>query len=386
MIGPVRSGPVPLLWLCGPPGAGKSTVGWDIYSRLADAGTRAAFADIDQLGICYPEPARDPGRIRMKERNLAAVTEGFRAAGSECVVVSGVVDPARGVPAGAIPGADVTVCLLSGARSELERRLVRRGDTAEAVAAARRAAAALEADGFADARVDTTDLTAAEAARLTLERCGGWPGHGQAESAEACRSPAAAVPDTAGLDGRVLLVCGAPGVGKSAIGFEAYRRRLAAGETAAYVDLDQLGFCRPDPAGDPGRHRLKARNLAGLWRTYHAAGARILVATGPVPDARAVTAYTAALPSAAITVCRLQASPAELLRRIECRGRGESWAQPGDPLRGQPAGRLREAAARAATEADRLDGASVGGVRVDTSALTVGQAADQLERFLLLSG
>jgi hypothetical protein len=48
----------------------------------------------------------------MKERNLAAVTEGFRAAGSKCVVVSGVVDPARGVPAKAVTGADYTLCLM----------------------------------------------------------------------------------------------------------------------------------------------------------------------------------------------------------------------------------------------------------------------------------
>jgi adenylylsulfate kinase-like enzyme/chloramphenicol 3-O-phosphotransferase len=385
MIGPVRTGPIPLLWLCGPPGAGKSSVGWDIYSRLAHDGARAAFADIDQLGICYPEPPSDPGRYRVKERNLAAVTEGFRAAGSECVVVSGVADPVPGVSADAVPHADVTVCLLTAAHAELERRLARRGDTADAVALALRVAATLDAGDFAAARVDTTALTDAEVARLIPARCGGWPDHGQAEPENASRSPEAAVPDMTGLDGRVLLVCGATGIGKSAAGFEVYRRLLAAGTTAAYADLDQLGFCHPDPDGDPGRHRLKARNLAALWRTYHATGARFLVATGPIPDSQALGAYTAALPAADITVSRLHAGPAELLRRIECRGRGESWSQPGDPLRGQPAERLREAAASAAAEAELLDRAAVGDIRVDTSALTIEQAADQLQRSLLLS-
>ncbi|HEX6451854.1 MAG TPA: hypothetical protein VF060_20615 [Trebonia sp.] len=381
----MRTGPIPLLWLCGPPGVGKSAVGWDIYSRLARDGTRAAFADIDQLGICYPESPSDPGRWRMKERNLAAVTEGFRAAGSECVVVSGVVDPARGVPADAVPGTDVTLCLLTAAHGELERRLARRGDTADAVAMALRIAAALDAGDFAATRVDTTALTAAEVARLIPARCGNWPGHGRAAPENASRSPEAAGPDTTGLDGRVLLVCGATGTGKSAAGFEVYRRHLAAGKTAAYADLDQLGFCHPDLDGDPGRHRLKAGNLAALWRTYHARGARLLVATGPVPDSQTLDAYTAALPSADVTVCRLHASPAELLRRIESRGRGESWSQPGDPLRGQLAERLREAAASAATEAELLDRAAVGDVSVDTSALTIEQTADQLQRFLLLS-
>jgi adenylylsulfate kinase-like enzyme len=385
MIGPVRTGPIPLLWLCGPPGAGKSSVGWDIYSRLARDGARAAFADVDQFGICYPEPPSDPGRYRMKERNLAAAAEGFRAAGSECVVVSGVVDPVQGIPASAVPGADVTLCLVTAAHAELERRLARRGDTADAVAVALYVAAALDGGNFAATRVDTTELTVAEVARLIPARCGGWPGHRRAEPENASPSPEAATPDTAGLDGRVLLVCGATGTGKSAVGFEVYRRLLAAGMTAAYADLDQLGFCHPDPDGDPGRHRLKARNLASLWRTYHAVGARFLVATGPIPDSQALGAYTAALPSADITVCRLHAGPAVLLRRIESRGRGESWAQPGDPLRGQSAERLRKAAARAAVEAKLLDGAGVGDIRVDTSTLTIEQTANQLQRFLLLS-
>jgi uncharacterized protein YhfF len=34
--------------------------------------------DIDQLGMCYPEPASDPGRHRMKARNLGAVDSAGR--------------------------------------------------------------------------------------------------------------------------------------------------------------------------------------------------------------------------------------------------------------------------------------------------------------------
>ena len=45
---------IPVLWLCGPPGAGKSTVGWAIYSQLVQSGLQTAYVDIDQLGICYP--------------------------------------------------------------------------------------------------------------------------------------------------------------------------------------------------------------------------------------------------------------------------------------------------------------------------------------------
>jgi hypothetical protein len=41
--------------------------------------------------------------------------------------------------------------------------------------------------------------------------------------------------------------------------------------TAGYIDLDQIGFLQPASDGDPGSHRLKARNLAAIWQTYHAA-------------------------------------------------------------------------------------------------------------------
>jgi hypothetical protein len=38
---------------------------------------QTGHVDIDQLSICYPEPASDPGRHRMKARNLHAVIASF---------------------------------------------------------------------------------------------------------------------------------------------------------------------------------------------------------------------------------------------------------------------------------------------------------------------
>src|SRR5262245_22011645 len=88
---------LPLLWLCGPPGSGKSTVGFEVYSQLLEAGVPVAYVDIDQLGICLAELPDDPYRYRLKARNLRVVVAGYQAAGARCVVVSGVVDPALGV-------------------------------------------------------------------------------------------------------------------------------------------------------------------------------------------------------------------------------------------------------------------------------------------------
>jgi len=364
---------IPVLWLCGPPGIGKSTVGWEIFTQLTQAGTEAGYVDIDQLGICYPEPASDPGRHRMKARNLGAVVANYRAAGARCVIVSGVVDPGRGVPAGLIPRAALTVCRLRAGRDELSQRLLGRGEQAGLLDDVLGQADAMDASDVADVCVDTSGLAPAEAARLVRERTAGWPiltGPIRPDEAGPDDSPATTA------DGPVLVLCGATGVGKSTAGFEVYRRTLSVGSAAAYVDLDQVGFCRPLPAADTGGHRVKARNLAAMWQTYRAAGAQRLIASGPFESEAAVKAYADALPRAAITLCRLHAGADELVRRIMLRGRGGSWPQPGDPLVGQSTAYLLRAAASAIAEAEALEHAVIGALRVDTDGLTVEETAD----------
>jgi adenylylsulfate kinase-like enzyme len=364
---------IPVLWLCGPPGIGKSTVGWEIFTKLTRDVIEAGYVDIDQLGMCYPEPVSDPGRHRMKARNLGAVVANYRAAGARCVIVSGVVDPGRGVHAGMIPRTAVTVCRLRAGRDELRQRFLGRGEQAGLLDEVLSQADAMDASDIADVCVDTTGLAAAEAARLVRERTAGWPvltGPGRPDETGSYDSPATAA------DGQVLLLCGATGVGKSTAGFEVYRRTLRAGSAAAYVDLDQVGFCRPVPAGDTGGHRVKARNLAAMWHTYRAAGAQCLIAVGPVETEAAAKAYADALPRAAITLCRLHAGAGELTRRIMLRGHGGSWPQPGDPLAGQPTAYLLRAAASAAAEAEALEHAVTGALRVDTDGLTVEETAD----------
>ena len=46
-------GPLPILWFCGPPGAGKSVIAWEVFGN--HHGERVAYVDIDQLTMRAPE-------------------------------------------------------------------------------------------------------------------------------------------------------------------------------------------------------------------------------------------------------------------------------------------------------------------------------------------
>lgn len=162
----------------------------------------AGYADIDQLGMCYPEPVSDPGRHRMKAQNLGAVVANYRAAGAQCVVVSGVVDPGRGLHAGLAPLAAFTLCRLRAGRDELKRRFLSRGGQAGLLEEVLSGAGAMDASDFADACADTSGLRVAEAARLVRERLAGWPiltGRA-AQMKPAGRRPAGAAADAEALE------------------------------------------------------------------------------------------------------------------------------------------------------------------------------------------
>jgi chloramphenicol 3-O-phosphotransferase len=387
---------LPVLWLYGPSGVGKTTVAWELFAGLARDGTAAGYVDIDQLGMCYaaptpdawaPEPASDPGRHRLKIRNLDAVLANFRVEGARCVVVSGVVDTARGVDPALLPRAALTLCRLRGEPSELRRRLTGRGRPSDRPEGILRDAEALDRNGLPGACVDTTGRGVDEVLRLVRDRTGGWPGPAAAavDLSSVDRSPVdMSLPraDRSAGPGRILWLCGAAGVGKSSVGWEVYQQVRRAGVRAAFVDLEQVGFHRPTPAGDPGGHRLRAANLAALWRNYRAGGTRQLIAVGPVGRSDEVRRYTDALPGVEVTVCRLHADRDRLTERIMRRGRGlgSTWGMPGDPLRGQPDAVLRQAADAATADASALEAAAIGDSRIDTS----GRPVPELAREILL--
>ncbi|HVV20438.1 MAG TPA: AAA family ATPase [Pseudonocardiaceae bacterium] len=339
---------VPVLWLCGPPGVGKSTLAYRIHARLRAAGVASAYVDIDQLGMCYPETDSDPDRYRLKERNLGLVVRNFAAHGASCVVVSGIVDPAYRVE---LPDTALTLCRLRVERDELVRRFLGRSpDEKPAVAGVLADADDMDASSLADRCVDTTGLTEAESLARVETATAGWHTAGSGAPPSPVVEPA---------DGPVLWVGGAPGVGTSMVGYAIYLRTMRSGRTMGYLDLRQVGGFGPEVD-----HRPRAANVVAIWRSYRDRGADGLVIAGELGD---VDRYRAVLPG--LAVCRLHASRADLEARIRPRGARRPWPQPGDPYLGRSARELTRVVERALA----ADGS---GVRVDSSGLTVDQTAD----------
>lgn len=360
---------IPVLWLCGPPGVGKTAVAWEVYARLLRAGSTPAYVDADQVGMCYLRPASDPARHELKARNIGALRANFSAAGARCLVVSGVVDANRGPEIDLVGGGDITVCRLRAAPAELITRVAGRSGSSALPGAAIREAAVLDRSTFTEWCLDTTGLTVNEVARRVCAQISDWP---RVTSNTGGRQPRLTGRAT-GKPGRgdLLWLCGPSGVGKSTVGFNAYLKVLRSGVPAAYVDVDQLSFC----ATERTDHRLRADNLAALWESFHSTGAQALVVVGPIATRSEAIVYEQALPTASFTWCRLHASRGELTRRILSRGDGGSWPQPGDPLRDRPTKDLLQVANRAVDNAQILEQQGLG-LRIEVDDLGIGEAAD----------
>ncbi|MFI0448457.1 hypothetical protein [Actinomadura sp. 6N118] len=176
-----RSDGMPVLWVCGPVGVGKSTIGFEIFMQVIRDGVRAAYVDVKQIGFMSSAD-------EIWKANLAAMQPVFSEAGARCLIVSGGVDDPD---ASVLPECAVTVCRLHAGPDQLTERIMARGGGAgpaipgddlrgqpaatlrEIARQAIRDAAAPQSSGMgSDIRIDTGNLSVEESARAALAA---WP-------------------------------------------------------------------------------------------------------------------------------------------------------------------------------------------------------------------
>ena len=121
--------PLPILWLCGPSGVGKSSVGYEVFRLLYSSGIKCGYVDLDQIGFARPAPAADPDNHRLKARNLALLWSSFRTEHVQRVVISGIVNTEQAIQMhrDAVPECEVSVYRLTVSHAQLRHRIFRRG-------------------------------------------------------------------------------------------------------------------------------------------------------------------------------------------------------------------------------------------------------------------
>ncbi|MFN8541368.1 MAG: hypothetical protein U0232_28325 [Thermomicrobiales bacterium] len=176
-----------------------------------------------------------------------------------------------------------------------------------------------------------------------------------------------------------LWICGPSGVGKSSVGWELFTQVRAAGVTAAYLDTDQIGFCRPEPQDDPDHYLLRSRNVAALWPNFLAAGARAMIVSGILETPDGVRQFTAAVPGASVTIVRLRAAPESLRERIFLRGQGGGPPIPGEQEQhGATTGRLLAHWQDSVATAEALAHNQIGDLCIDTDGRSVQEVAQAI--------
>lgn len=343
---------IPLVWLAGASGTGKSTAGYGAFRLLRDAGTAVAYVDADQLRLATGVAVSEDALIAAA---LNALAPRYAASGARALIVSGIADDLPHL-ARLTGDRQVTPILLQASADAVRERVAARGWGEEQIAAA---VAGVPSDGsFGGTTIDTS----AEGPREVAERVASV-----VESVAVPEAPRVKLAPPDSPPGRVLLVTGPGGVGLSTMGWLTYLELARSGHAAAYADAFQLSFCPEPERRDPELVAAHAGVLA-------ANGVETLVITGGLVAVAALAQRMADAP-----VAFLSASPETLGERIRERSNGVGPGIPGDHRVGVSGAELDAAIAASVAQ---LGEAPAGARVIDTDGLSPAAVAEGLARLL----
>lgn len=80
-----------VLVIGGRSGSGKSSLGWEVSSRLQEASVAHCFIEGDFLDQAYPAPEGDPSRTKLTEDNLAVLWRNYAVRGYRRLIYTNTV-------------------------------------------------------------------------------------------------------------------------------------------------------------------------------------------------------------------------------------------------------------------------------------------------------
>ena len=303
---------LPVVWLCGAPGAGKSVVAWELFQARADE--QVAYVDIDQLKMLSAEAGDS---FDLAAASFTALVDAHSSFGTQAVIVSGVIDPEQMavLEAALRDRAEVTWILIDADDDTLEARIRERGwpdDLVEmAIAEARAWRSVPDVP-----RISTSSATPSEAAKEAGDRL--------TPRASTPLSPRARVEETDVRD--LVVIYGPRAVGKSAISWAVFMGCMERGEQIGYLDADQLGFVH---ASTEVRDQLIRGAVESIAHVFRESGASHTLVNGNLSEA-----LVSAWGGAGATLIHLDAPITTLAERAAARHGGDAARLAGDDLKG----------------------------------------------------
>lgn len=354
---------LPVVWILGTSGVGKSTVGYRLMTDLGLAGGEAAFVDADQLRLAHGVRATETELVASA---LPGLDRGFRAAGARVLVVAGLADSREHLEAllPGVPRAEILAVHLVASPETIRERVRQRGWRVDLADEAVRYADRID-PGLADLRLETgqqspSDLSAAIRDKI-LARLGNTPGGAQSLAEY---SPAA--------PGRIIMLTGPGGAGLSTVGFQLFSTLARGGEPVGYLDTKQVGFLAIE-RDKAALASLRAANAYALASSLAEGGARTVVISG---EPGVIACLHGLYGADAAVIFWLHASPAALADRITRRSRGDGPKIQGDDRIGLTGQALDQSIAAAIGESRNVSLRPQAAKVIDTTAMNAAEVAD----------